>query len=385
VLASWQIPVVETATAVEAVARLVKAAARGAPFEILIVEGLDDAATYRVLDLLEGEPEIAALGVLLVLEPGRKLRLAEHYRNAVYTLEEPVNTAFLFNALHAFQGSRRATTDVISLFERVAAPQLAGRPLNILVADDNAINRMLIGRILDRAGHRHLPVANGREALEALESSRFDLVVIDMRMPDIGGLDTFKMFRFAHPTNETPFIMVTADATTGTRQACAEAGIGHFLTKPISAERLLAAVEEAYRPGARRDEGPREPTVGVAAEAETVDARLLQDIVSLAPDEAFLARLLQNFLDDSRALLETMGRALEAGDDREFEEAAHALKGAAANFALPRLSSLAYGAEQLAGEALGTEGPRSLASLRNELDRSTEALRRALPGTQAAV
>ena len=386
-MGGWSVPFIDATRAQEAVNRLIEAASSGAPFELMIIDRLDDAGIHAALDSIERELEIPWLGVLVISRPGQTLHLAEHYRNTVYALPDPIDQGFLFNALHAFHGNHATGKDIINLFDRVAAPHLAKQKMRILVADDNAINRMLIGRILERAGHRHVPVTNGREALEALEASNFDVVILDMRMPDIGGLEAFKMFRFAHPDDKTPFVIVTADATTNTRQACTEAGIEHFLTKPISAEKLVLTVDGLRRPAVPLPEEPSAPAQATADEPtdrEAVDRQLLSDIVSLAPDEAFLSNLLDNFLGDSRQLLEGMAEAIDRGDGKSFAEAAHALKGSAANIALPKLSQLALRAEQAAGHALSIEGPDCLEALREELERSSEGLREEIVRARAA-
>ena len=384
-MGQWNVPFIDAAHVQEAVNRLIEAASSDAPFELMILDRLDDVEVHVLLESIEKDLEIPWLGILVISRPGQTLHLAEHYRNTIYALADPIDKGFLFNALHAFHGNHATGKDIINLFDRVAAPHVAKRQMSILVADDNAINRMLIGRILDRAGHRHVPVANGREALEALEASKFDMVVLDMRMPDIGGLDAYKMFRFAHPDDKTPFVMVTADATTSTRQACTEAGIEYFLTKPISAEKLILTVEGLRRPALPQAE---EPSVRVKdvepGDPDAIDRQLFGDIVSLAPDEAFLSNLLDNFVGDSRQLLEGMAAAIERGDTKGFAEAGHALKGSAANLALPKLSRLALQAERAADHDFSTEGPRCLDALREELERSAEGLRAEIVRTRAA-
>ena len=171
---------------------------------------------------------------------------------------------------------------MINLSHYFARKQQLGQPLRVLVAEDNSINRMVIGRILERAGYHHQLVKNGQQALDALEQASFDLVIVDMHMPEVGGLDAYRMYRFAHASddNPIPFIMLTANATQEARNACEEVGIEYFLTKPISSSKLLdtlarAAAGRPTRTGEAVQSGALQP---VESAARIIDHNILGEV-----------------------------------------------------------------------------------------------------------
>ena len=116
---------------------------------------------------------------------------------------------------------------------------------HILVAEDNAINRKVIARILESAGHRVDLVEDGEEALDALYRSTYDLAIMDLQMPQMGGLQAVR--RYIDSGDNIPFIVLTANATTDAARECADAGVRACLTKPVEARHLLAVVSDVTR------------------------------------------------------------------------------------------------------------------------------------------
>ncbi|MEQ9256646.1 MAG: ATP-binding protein, partial [Alphaproteobacteria bacterium] len=122
-------------------------------------------------------------------------------------------------------------------------PDLNG--VRVLVAEDNSTNRLVIGRILDRAGIDHRIVEDGESALNALDEEEFDLVLMDINMPRMSGVEAVKMYRFAHTEEpHLPIVALTADATTEAQALCLEAGMDGYVTKPVDAPTLLRTIAE---------------------------------------------------------------------------------------------------------------------------------------------
>ena len=120
----------------------------------------------------------------------------------------------------------------------------AAKRWRILVAEDNAINRRVIEKILQRAGHDAIFAADGDEALDLLDRMRFDIVLMDMNMPAISGLDVARMYRFTHTDRpHLPIVALTAEATEAARRQCADAGMDAFLTKPVDPKALFATID----------------------------------------------------------------------------------------------------------------------------------------------
>ena len=116
---------------------------------------------------------------------------------------------------------------------------------HILVAEDNAINRKVIAKILESAGHRVDLVEDGAEALDALYRTSYDLAIMDLQMPQMGGLQAVR--RYLGGGDNLPFVVLTANATTYAVQECADAGVRACLTKPVEARHLLAVVSKVTR------------------------------------------------------------------------------------------------------------------------------------------
>jgi two-component system sensor histidine kinase RpfC len=297
-----------------------------------------------------------------------------------YTLTQPLDKALLFNALHASHASTFEDEDVISLSDHFTKARQSERKLRILVAEDNSVNRMVIGRILGRAGHTHHLVENGQELLEALEVADYDLVIVDMQMPVLGGIDAFKMYSFAHAGEDRPpFIMLTANATLDARNDCKEAGIKHFLTKPISSVKLLETIHRVSPElrdleKAADDDLSAPRVVSEDEEFPTLNRAILNDVMALAQNNEFLFRLLENLEREGVQLLQGMTESLACGDYTHFQDLAHALKGSAANLGLSRLANLASQAQHLPHAKFLREGESSLDELRYEFELAKEAL-----------
>ncbi|MCG8428422.1 MAG: ATP-binding protein [Chromatiales bacterium] len=290
---------------------------------------------------------------------------------SIYQLQPPLNPNRLYNTLHlSLIRQLAATRAQINFGENCQAS------LNILVAEDNTTNRMVIGRILEKAGHRYRLVENGQEALDILEQQNFDLIVIDMHMPVLGGLEAYKMYQFAHPDSNTPFIMLTANATTDAQIACREAGIKYYMTKPISAHKLLSIIEIAS--AGKEIDGPGHfiPEHGTVFDNTntTIDQSILNDVVNLAPNSKFLTELLESFDRDSLELISAMTKAIESNDAITYSDLAHALKGSASNLGLVKIQNLALDAEKLTPDQLKSNGQIQIEQLHSALQEAKSIL-----------
>jgi len=147
------------------------------------------------------------------------------------------------------------------------APHHAGparsEGLRVLVVDDDTINRTLAAGILEKRGHSPVHATNGREAVEAAASEAFDLIFMDVQMPELDGFEATRRIRNAEMATgrHTPIAALTAQAMTGDRERCLTAGMDHYLPKPLDKTALLALLERisASRPN-RRIRKPRAPS-----------------------------------------------------------------------------------------------------------------------------
>jgi two-component system, sensor histidine kinase and response regulator len=199
----------------------------------------------------------------------------------------------------------------------------AARTLRILLAEDNAVNQRLASSLLERRGHTVTIAASGHEALAALERQSFDVVLMDVQMPGMGGFEATAAIRAKERTSGAHqwIIAMTAHALKGDRERCLAAGMDEYLTKPLDSSRLYAMVEEMVdRPSPTCQHEPGRPAM-----SDQVLARV-------GGDHQLLAEISRLFVDDAPQHLQSIKTALDARDPESLRRAAHALKGAAANF-----------------------------------------------------
>jgi CheY-like chemotaxis protein/HPt (histidine-containing phosphotransfer) domain-containing protein len=210
----------------------------------------------------------------------------------------------------------------------VAVADGAMAALRLLVADDHAVNQRLVRLHLTGLGHRADLVSSGTEAVAAVQRRAYDVVLMDVQMPDIDGLEATRRIR-AHFGGKGPWIIaLTANAQPGAREACLAAGMDDYLTKPLVAPDLLAALARAQPPGGRPVLDPDEL------------ARLRE---LLGGNPATLADLIDDFLTDTPALVDTLSTAgTEPGavHPDSVRRAAHALKSLGATFGATDLARL---------------------------------------------
>lgn len=267
-----------------------------------------------------------------------------------------------------------ASPDNVVLFNRPPQQPLDDRCLRILVAEDNPVNRKVTSMILESAGHQVQMVSNGAQALEALDVRDYDLAIIDMHMPVMGGLDAIKTYRMVNHAKPklVPFLVLTANATVEAREMCRDAGADAYLTKPVDSAQLLhhvaelTHIHEHSKFAIRRKEDSQD---------DVFDPDILSELEVIRKRPEALGELIQLFQDDADELLATILDAIEQNSMQRFKEDVHALKGSAANVGASRLAVACNLASNLKPGELGTRGREIHETLRQELDAFREAFR----------
>jgi CheY-like chemotaxis protein/HPt (histidine-containing phosphotransfer) domain-containing protein len=224
----------------------------------------------------------------------------------------------------------------------------------VLLAEDNLINQKVASGLLASQGHRVTLAGNGHEALAALEKSRFDVVLMDIQMPDMDGFEATAIIRQAERASGTrvPIIAMTAHAMKGYRERCLEAGMDGYLAKPVRREELSAILSQVAAVGASRpatEVGPASPAADVAADVDVVNWETAK--ASVQGDEALLLEIIGIFLDEGPAMLAAIRSSLDAGDLPRLRICAHTLKGAVVHFGATAAVSAAARVEDAAREA----------------------------------
>jgi len=212
------------------------------------------------------------------------------------------------------------------------------RSLRILLADDNRVNQKVISRILEAGGHEVSLAEDGEQALDSLERHTFDLVVMDLNMPVMDGIEATKLYRMASlGERHVPIIGLTADATPSAALRAKEAGMDACLTKPIHAPLLLDRIDELTA-GQQLAEPAQTPSTPLeASDRDLIDFRMLDNLKILG-GEAFLEEVISAFLTDGSVILEKLQAAVERGDVPGFNEQVHALQSGAGNVGVQGLA-----------------------------------------------
>jgi CheY-like chemotaxis protein len=171
-------------------------------------------------------------------------------------LTKPVRQPLLLEAIRAVLASPETPREGVELVTRHSLRE-AKRPLRVLLAEDNAVNAHLAAVLLGKAGHSVAVVTTGRAAIDALAKDAYDVVLMDVQMPDMDGLSATAEIRRAEQGTDrhVPIVALTAHAMAGDRQRCLEAGADGYLAKPFTPPQLYAALEEARELGSRAPAG----------------------------------------------------------------------------------------------------------------------------------
>jgi len=367
-LLRWKMKPTAVSSGSAALKALGEATDRGLPFALVLLDAnMPSMDGFEVARRIQREKKLAGPTIMMLSSSGpygETGQLAEI--GIAHHLTKPVDQRDLLAAIGRALTREQAVRP--PLHAAMMAADLPERRLHVLLAEDNVVNQRLAASILERRGHRVTIAANGREALDALAHGGFDVVLMDVQMPEMGGLETTDVIRQRESATggHIPIVAMTAHAMKGDREKCLAAGMDDYLTKPLDSRKLCATVESIANGGWSDDAGPESGSV------------LLSDrvLARVGGDRALLAEISRLFVDDAPIHLKRIREALDTGDAESLRRASHALKGAAANFEAAAVVEGARSLEEMGrvGDLSGGEG--AWASVRLETDRLIETLRR---------
>jgi two-component system, sensor histidine kinase and response regulator len=239
------------------------------------------------------------------------------------------------------------------------------RSLHILLAEDNEVNQKLGVRTLEKIGHTVVVADNGREALSALERETFDLILMDIQMPEMDGFEATAAIREKEKSTgvRIPLIAMTAHAMKGDRERCLDAGMDEYISKPINAATLFAVIDNvAATPAAIAADMPAQESQDDIMDMEEVMERVGDDM-ELLTDMAEL------FLDDCPRLMSEIRESITRQDSKVLEHSAHTLKGSASNFSAASVVEAAFRLEQMGRDGDITHAEAAYATLEQEMQR----------------
>ncbi len=286
-------------------------------------------------------------------------------------LAKPVRRAELLAILQALLEGRGDSLEAHGPREKIVT---ASRRLNILLAEDNHFNQMLVRALLGKRGHRVTVVGDGRAAVEAFSQGGYDLILMDVQMPEMDGLQATRAIRRQEQASggHIPIVAMTAHAMDSDRQRCQEAGMDAYIVKPVQREELFTVLENLAADTSDLcsvpSGSPSPPPPEIWDRQELLDR--------VGEDQALVDELLKIFRESLPQWLEQIQRALQAGEGKELAEAAHALKGASANISAREIFRLALDLEQLGRRGDLATAPEVYQRLQEAVDRFLELLGR---------
>lgn len=262
-----------------------------------------------------------------------------------------------------------ADAEPAPLEEPVPLLRPSERRLRVLLVEDTHVIQTLILRMLGKRGHAVVLANNGREAMAALDGQSFDAVLMDVEMPGMDGMQAAQAIRERErPTGRrVPIVALTAHANPADRRRCLDAGMDAYLSKPVEMAELFQVLEElagGAAPGRRPDDE-------LIAEHGLDRARLLEGV---GGDARLMRQLIRIFLDDSAAMLHSIRAAIDAADAEALRQAAHALKGAVANFSRQGTCEVALALEEMGRRGELADADEAFVALEKQLFRLARAL-----------
>ncbi|HEV3343107.1 MAG TPA: PAS domain S-box protein [Pirellulales bacterium] len=359
-LRNWQMRPTTVDGGRAALAEMQRAAASGQPFSLVLLD-----ANMPAMDGFELAAEIGrhaqfAGATIMMLTSGDRpddLRRCRELGIASY-LMKPIKQSELLDAIMSVLGQHVAPEAAV---EEGPAPAAPGRHLRVLLAEDSVVNQKLAVYLLEKWGH-HVTVANnGHEAVARVQAEPFDVVLMDVQMPEMDGLEATAAIRQHEIAKgqHVPIMAMTAHAMVGDRERCLESGMDDYLSKPIRARELLAVIEKISAGGPIPLDGQRDTsTVDWAAALERLQG-----------DRALLEELIGVIRQEAPQLLAAVREAVERGDAAALRLSAHTLKGSLGNFAAARAVEAAKRLEMMGKQGDLSDAAQALAVLESELDR----------------
>jgi len=356
---------VETAASPSTALRAVESALEsGEAFSLLLLDArrLEDA-----LSLAAEVLELAEIPIVLLLLTHQRVSpeiLRSH--DIAGTLTKPVAPTHLVRAIEILSRGERVEKPEDVQTQGMDRPLLAG--VKVLLAEDHPVNRTVVVQLLGNLGASVTATANGKEALECWSKERFDILVLDLEMPEVDGLGVAREIRARErgTKERLPIVALTAHVREEQRERCFRAGMDGFVTKPFAESELTSAMSAVLKV---RSGGGNPPAETLAVlDRDTAIGRA-------SGDRELLAELIRIFLEETPETLPRIEEALEARDARAIERLAHRLKGALLTLAAPAAAQAALELETAAGGDPEGASREAFDRLRQEVSRLEEELK----------
>lgn len=368
----WGMHATAVSDADKALTALTAARESNEPFGLILTDmHMPKMDGFGLVQEIKQRPDLSTSTIMMLTSGGQRGDAARCGELGISAyLVKPVRQAELREAISRVLAPKDHIGVAPMITERVLQDHPDPRnTLHILLAEDNLVNQKLATRLLEKRGHRVVLAVNGKRALSALEKTAFDLVLMDVQMPEMDGLEATQKLREHEKTTgkHQPVVAMTALVMKGDRERCIAAGMDGYLSKPIRPQEL-DEVLDAYIVKERVDFAP---AVDTPQESSINTAELLERI---GGDRAFLSELLDLFREEYPGQIRAVREAANTGDSVTLQRISHTLKGALANLAAPVCSGLAAQLESMGRTGHMQSAVATVKELEQELTRVIEVL-----------
>ena len=370
-LESWHCRPMEASGASEAMKMLRDAVAEGDPFEIAVLDmQMPDVDGATLGGQIKSDEALKNTHLIMMTSLGNRGD-AEQMREIGFAayLTKPVKQSHFYDCLAILAGARKRASASASatLITRHSLAEAKRRRVRILLAEDNSTNQLVALKMFEKMGYRADGVCNGLEAVRALKTTPYDIVFMDVQMPEMDGFEATSAIRASDSkvlNRDIPVIAMTAHAMAGDRERCLEAGMNDYVSKPIDISKLKQALERQLIP----DPSPDEPKAAPlrSAGAPSFDRSIL--LGRMEGDEELTVSILEVFVQDTRDLIQQIRQSLDQGDVSNVSMLAHTIKGASGNVGASRMWELASHIEKTAKTGELTDAEAAILELETEFE-----------------
>ncbi|HTU93278.1 MAG TPA: response regulator, partial [Gemmataceae bacterium] len=366
-LTHWQMRPTTVENAAAALEALEAAYQAGEPFTLVLLDAhMPEMDGFMLAERIREHPNLTGATVMMLSSACQPFdtRRCQQLGLAAY-LTKPIKQAELYRSILAALGSPEARPKA----PPTPAPRI-GRALRVLLAEDNLVNQMLAVRLLEKQGHSVVVAGNGREAVEAVERGSFDLVLMDVQMPEMDGFEATIAIRQRESDTgrHVPILAMTAYAMKGDRERCLQSGMDGYVSKPIQPRELWETIDKLVDPDGMAALDEASVSAGVVDRDEMMER--------VGGDAQLLRELIDVFFEDFPRMWQEVRDALAHGDARKLSRAAHTLKGAVSVFGAGAARASAERLEQLARTGDLASVGEAVAQLEAELERLKPILRK---------
>jgi signal transduction histidine kinase/CheY-like chemotaxis protein len=339
--------------------------AEGKPFALALIDfQMPDMDGFEVAAQIQERAEFGATTIMMLSSVGQRGDAARCKELGVAAyLTKPVRQSVLLDAILAVLTNPGRRGEPAALVTRHSVRETQ-RPMRVLLAEDNAVNRLLAVRALEKHGHTVIVAVDGREAVAAVEREPFDVVLMDVQMPELDGLEATALIRKAEQGTgrHIPIVALTAHAMREDRERCMNAGMDEYLAKPFKAGELFDTIERLLPvPPSSSAETPQRREISVM----TFDRSAL--LARVGADMALRNELITVFLGECPRLITEIRRSVEQRRASELSTASHTLQGALSAVAANRAAEAAKRLGRLARAGDLSDVDRAHAELQDEL------------------